>query len=298
MTKIGNSSQSMQFRILMLLLSLGCFWGCVPPRAVLKPSPTPVPTQPPPSLQPPVLSDNQLLGLQRPPDLIRDTDSDQYAQRAVMESFWKLKQKAAQEGWHLILVSGYRSFNHQRHIWNHFDSLYKKTDNLADKDRVRAVMSLVSVPGLSRHHWGTELDISEASLRGQLVNVHPDTPNKVVQFYDWMEQNAPIFGFCKVYLGKRGAVRDEPWHWSYIPFSRVYQKQFMAIKDFHAIMSDKVANVGYLMKNFRKILKQEIRSINSDCFTGEPTENNPNSGIEKPGQEPIPPAPKGAEGAD
>ncbi len=296
MNKTGKISQSIYCLLVIALLALNCLCGCAPHRFALKPSSAPAPSPPPP--QPPVLTIDQLFGLQRPPDLIRDNDSDQYAQRPVMESFWKLKEKAAQDGWRLILVSGYRSFSHQRHIWNHFDSLYKKTDNLDEKGRARAVMSLVSVPGLSRHHWGTELDISEASLRGQLVNVHPDTPSKVVQFYDWMEQNAPLFGFCKTYVGKHGAVRDEPWHWSYLPFSRVYQQQFMAIKDFHEIMNDKVFNVGFLMKNFPKILKQEIRSINSECFPGEPTEKSQNSGVETEGKGQLPPTPKGAEGAD
>jgi LAS superfamily LD-carboxypeptidase LdcB len=296
MNETGKSSQSLYSRLFIVLLAMNCIWGCAPHRLALKPSVTPVPSQPPP--EPPVLTIDQLLGLQRPPDLIRDTDSDQYAQRTVMENFWKLKEKAAQDGWHLILVSGYRSFNHQRHIWNHFDALYQKTDNLDEKGRARAVMSLVSVPGLSRHHWGTELDISEVSLRGQLVNIHPDTPNRVVQFYDWMERNAPLFGFCKVYLGKKGAVRDEPWHWSFIPFSRVYQEQFMAIKDFHRIMNDKVSNVGYLMKNFKKILKQEIRSINSECFQAKPTENSDHPSVETEGQQQLTPVPKAVEGAD
>ncbi|HTC22255.1 MAG TPA: M15 family metallopeptidase [bacterium] len=288
----------MRSNLTFIFLIAFVFAGCASNRLAIKPtaSSTSVPTPTPP--EPPVLNSDQLLGLQRPPGLIRDTESAQYAQQAVMESFWKLKAKAAQDGWHLILVSGYRSFYQQRHIWNHFDSLYKKTDNLDEKGRVRAIMSLVSVPGLSRHHWGTELDISEVSLRGQLVNVHPDTPAKVIAFYNWMEQNAPQFGFCKVYLGKRGAVRDEPWHWSYMPFSRVYQPQFMAIKDFHQIMSDKVSDVGYLMKNFPKILKQEIRSINSECFSQGPAANSPNTPTEIEGKEKLPPAPKAAEGAD
>jgi hypothetical protein len=212
------------------------------------------------------LEDAQLLGLERPPGMIEDPESGHYALPEVMQSYWKLKQKAAQDGWHLILVSGYRSFKNQTRIWNHYDGLYQKTDKqLDEKGRVRAIMSLVSVPGLSRHHWGTDLDISELSLRGQLMNVHPNTPTKVVEFYNWMEQNAPQFGFCKVYMGKRGAVRDEPWHWSYFPFSRVYQEQFMAISDFHLIMNDKVANVDYLIKNFAIVFKQETKSINTEC---------------------------------
>ena len=250
-------------RLLSLTLILSCLWGCAPQRQGLKPTP---PQQGPAAQIPaPVLSQDQILGLEKPPGLVEDPASGQSALPEVMQSFWKLRDKAAQDGWHLTLISGYRSFKHQMRIWNHYDFAYKKTDSLDAKRRVRAVMSLVSVPGLSRHHWGTDLDISESGLRGQLVNVHPDTPTRVVQFYNWMEHNAPQFGFCKVYLGKRGAIRDEPWHWSYFPYSRIYTEQFMAITDFHKVMSDQVGDVKYLMRNFPDVVKEETKSINTEC---------------------------------
>ncbi len=258
----------MSFRLLSLALILSCLWGCAPQRQALKPSalPTAQATAQETPVPPPVLTDDQLLGLVLPPGMVQDPESGQYALPQVMESFWKLRDKAAQEGWRLILVSGYRSFKNQTRIWNHFDALYQKTDAKLDaKKRVRAIMSLVSVPGLSRHHWGTDLDISEAGLRGQLVNVHPDTPDRIVRFYDWMKLNAPQFGFCKVYLGKRGAVRDEPWHWSYFPYSRIYFQQFMAIRDFHRIMDARVRDAQYLMKNFPKVFQEETKSINTEC---------------------------------
>jgi LAS superfamily LD-carboxypeptidase LdcB len=214
---------------------------------------------------PPFLTDRQILGLDHPPGLVQDPSTGQKAQAAVMEYFWKLKEKAHRDGWNLILVSGFRSFYKQRQIWNDYDHLYKKSDGLDEKGRVRAVMTLVSVPGLSRHQWGTELDISEASLRGQLENVNPGTPVRVVNFYRWMEQNAPAYGFCKIYLGKKGAVRDEPWHWSFVPFAKVYESRLRSLGDYHLILNDHVADVGYLMRNFPHVLEQEMRSINDDC---------------------------------
>jgi hypothetical protein len=39
----------------------------------------------------------------------------------------------------------------------------------------------------------------------------------------------------------------------------------MSIRDFHMIMSDKVADVDFLMKNFPVIFKQETKSINNEC---------------------------------
>ncbi len=256
-TKIG---------LLILVLSIG---ACAAPRASLKTvalEPTATPTATDTPLPPaPVLTDAQLLGIQRPPGMIEDPESGHEALPAVIHAFWKFKQQAKADGWNLILVSGYRSYRDQRIVWNRSDDDYLQHGATDQKKRVEAIMSLVSVPGLSRHHWGTELDISESTLRGQLVNVEPDTPERVLKFYAWMEENAPKYGFCKVYLGKNGAVHNEPWHWSFLPYSRGYQKQFMAIQDFKRIFDINVEDVDYLMRNFKRILKVEKRSINPAC---------------------------------
>ena len=254
----------MPIRLVSLFLLLSLLLGCAPKKVIVIPAESPVP---PP--QPPTLTTSQLLGLKTPHGMISDPESGQFALKQVMESYWKLKGQASQDGWHLILVSAHRTFYSQRRIWNDYDKPLRKMSSLSEKARVRSIMSVVSVPGLSRHHWGTDLDISEESLRGQLLKINPDTPKKVLDFYRWMEENAPRFGFCKVYLGKRGAVVDEPWHWSYFPFSRVYTKQFMEITDFSKIMNDKVAEVGYLMRNFTLILKRETQSLNYDCLAEE-----------------------------
>lgn len=253
----------MRNKLLFALGSMLLLEGCAE-RTLVIPDTVHTPHEPPP------LTEKQLLGLRTPRGLVNDSESSQYALRQVMESYWGLKEKAAKEGWSLILVSGHRSFYSQRRIWNRSIRDLTKKGKLDQKGRVRAVMSTVSVPGLSRHHWGTELDISEETLRGQLVKIQSDTPQKVLDFYQWMEQNAPSFGFCKVYLGNKGAVMDEPWHWTYFPFARVYEQQFMEIKDFSKIWDIKVEDVDYIMRNFRSILRKEIRSVNNECSGTEP----------------------------
>lgn len=257
-----------QIALLILVLGIG---ACAAPRTTLVahriiPSPTATPTATDTPLPPPpVLTDIQLLGIQRPPGMIQDPESGHWALPAVMKAFWKFKKQAKADGWNLILVSGYRSYRDQRIVWNRSDDLYLQHGATDQKKRVEAIMSLVSVPGLSRHHWGTELDISESTLRGQLVNVEPDTPERVLRFYKWMEANAPKYGFCKVYLGRNGAVHNEPWHWSFLPYSRGYEKQFMAIKNFKRIFDINVEDVDYLMRHFKRILNDEKRSINPAC---------------------------------
>ena len=87
--------------ILLLVLFLV---GCAPKKVIIIPAESPVP---PP--QPPTLTTSQLLGLKTPHGMISDPESGQFALKQVMESYWKLKGQAAQDGWHLILVSAHRT---------------------------------------------------------------------------------------------------------------------------------------------------------------------------------------------
>ncbi|HXL73518.1 MAG TPA: D-alanyl-D-alanine carboxypeptidase family protein [bacterium] len=258
----------MNFKLLFFLLLLGTGLSCAPRQTLVqqtipnKPSDIATPIPVPPA---PILTDEHLLGFMAPAGMIEDPESGHRALPGVMQAFWRFKKQAKTDGWNLILVSAYRSYRDQRRVWNQSDDSYLQRGATNQKKRVEAVMSLVSVPGLSRHHWGTELDISEASIRGKLVNVEPDTPERVLKFYAWMQKNAPQYGFCQVYLGQNGSVHNEPWHWSFLPYSKTYQKQFMAIKNFKRIFDVNVEDVDYLMKNFNRILKDEKNSINPTC---------------------------------
>jgi len=187
------------------------------------------------------------------------------AQARVIEAYEQLKQRAAQNGWHLILVSGYRSYWHQVQVWNDRYHEVSPDDKLPEEQRLRAVMAYVDLPGLSRHQWGTELDISEESLRGQLLHRSDDLPQRIQDFYDWMDKNAPDFGFCRTYKGMAGLIQDEPWHWSYRPYSRVYNSQLLAVKDFSLIQQDKVRGSDYILKHFSVIYRGLEKSVDPAC---------------------------------
>lgn len=250
-----------RFQAILLLVSV-CLWGCASRQTIVKPQPiADIPAVPAPDL-----TDNQLMGLHKLRGLWKDDASGQFALKEVMESYWKLKEAAEKEGWNLMLVSGYRSFGSQRRIWNKNDRSLQKNGVEGEATRAKSIMRTVSVPGLSRHQWGTEVDISEKSLRGRLLSVGPDTPKRVLDFYDWMEENAPKYGFCRVYQGKKGSIVDEPWHWSYHPFARVYQEQFVRIKDFSGILNKDVAGIQYIIRNFGEIFEMAVKSVDSGCF--------------------------------
>ncbi len=216
--------------------------------------------------KPTILEQEQLVGLRKPDNMITDPVTGKRAVKEVIEAFWKLREKAGRDGWELVLVSGYRSFEGQRLLWNR---LYNKATDHTNGDSqktVKEVMRYTSVPGFSRHHWGTELDISEKTLRGQLLTPDEEISSKVMDFYHWMEVNAPKFGFCKVYRGKSGIIADEPWHWSYWRLAVIYQRQMDNLPTLSRVLRTKGVEGGEFIQNhLNEILQWQSSSVDTDC---------------------------------
>ncbi len=83
-------------------------------------------------------------------------------------------------------------------------------------DRALKILEYSSMPGTSRHHWGTDFDINE------LRNRYYDSGNGAV-VYRWMKRNASRFGFCQPYTpGRESGYQEERWHWSYRPLAKFY----------------------------------------------------------------------------
>jgi LAS superfamily LD-carboxypeptidase LdcB len=69
------------------------------------------------------------------------------------------------------------------------------------------------MPGSSRHHWGTDIDLN-AFENEWFEN---DAVGKAV--YAWLRANAPLYGYHQVYgdaSNGRPGYREEKWHWSYL----------------------------------------------------------------------------------
>ena len=80
------------------------------------------------------------------------------------------------------------------------------------------------MPGGSRHHWGTELDLIDraAMAEGYRVRLVPEecAPGGVFHgLHRWLDANMSRYGFFRPYRTFAGGVLPEPWHLSYAPAS-------------------------------------------------------------------------------
>lgn len=152
----------------------------------------------------------------------------------VVQAFVRMAEAAKKEGIILKVFSATRTFDRQKQIWEDkwFGRLTVEGRNLHQEkvsplERARLIMRYSAMPGTSRHHWGTDVDINA-------VEDSYFQSGQGLQEYNWLLRNARRFGFCQVYsarsTGRTTGYEEEKWHWSYMPYAariRKYYNQFV-----------------------------------------------------------------------
>lgn len=148
--------------------------------------------------------------------------------------FLALCEAARKERMEIAVFSGFRDFESQLAIWNRkfrgerplldADGIAVDPTNLDEPAIIDHILRWSALPGASRHHWGSELDLYDAAAlpEGYRVQLVPDeyAPTGVfARLSAWLAAHAAEFGFFRPYAAFLGGVFPEPWHWSYAPVS-------------------------------------------------------------------------------
>ncbi|HLS82523.1 MAG TPA: M15 family metallopeptidase [Steroidobacter sp.] len=149
-------------------------------------------------------------------------------------SWLAMREAAAADGVDLRPCSSFRDFNTQVAIWNAKwrgeRPLYDRAGRLLDRasldeDRLlEAILCWSSIPGGSRHHWGSDVDVFDAAAappgyRLQLAGAEYAPDGVFARLTAWLDEHMRRFGFFRPYRTDRGGVAPEPWHLSYAPVS-------------------------------------------------------------------------------
>ena len=147
-------------------------------------------------------------------------------QEEVYEAYERMRKAAAKEGIDIKVVSAHRSYHRQREIWN---DKYKTLtlQGLPAKDAIQEIITYSTLPGTSRHHWGTDIDIIDNAnpQSGDVLlaeKFYGDGPSSALR--SWMNRNAADYGFLEVYTDhpNRKGFAHEPWHYTYHSLSKAY----------------------------------------------------------------------------
>ncbi len=141
-----------------------------------------------------------------------------YLHREAYEAFRRMAAAARKDGIRLRILSAARNFEQQRWIWERKWQRYRSA-GLSKRDTVHRILEYSAVPGTSRHHWGTDIDVNAVSPRYFKRGRGLDT-------YDWMIRNAGSFGFAQTY-GPNSPYAEERWHWTYRPVADALEEAWL-----------------------------------------------------------------------
>lgn len=153
----------------------------------------------------------------------------------AVASFLAMRDAARADGIDLRIRSGFRDFSTQVLIWNakwrgerallsRTGAPLKRAD-LADADMVDTILAWSAIPGGSRHHWGTDIDVIDAAAvppgyQVKLVSDEFTDGGIFARLVAWLDANLARFGFFQPYRTDRGGVCPEFWHISYAPVAQ------------------------------------------------------------------------------
>lgn len=155
-----------------------------------------------------------------------------YLRKETYEAFIHMAEAAKADGVNLIIISATRNYFQQKAIWERKWMAEASIKNEAD--RAKKILLFSSMPGTSRHHWGTDMDLND------LNNEYFDS-GEGLKIYEWLKAHAHEYGFCQPYTSKengRTGYEEERWHWSYTPLSVPFLEAYKTtiklndIKDF------------------------------------------------------------------
>ena len=165
------------------------------------------------------------------------------AEPATVGAFDRLTKRAAAAGFDLRVASAFRDYDRQTEIINQkwtgarpvkdVVGLPLLRENVSDLAWLEAILRFSALPGTSRHHWGTDLDIWDAAA--VCVDYQPALePSEYEQdgvfaemtfWLDALISADDAEGFYKPYNTDYGGVAPEAWHISYRPVASALQKQ-------------------------------------------------------------------------
>ena len=189
------------------------------------------------------------------------------------EAYIKFKQmqnEAKKDGIEIEIVSGYRSYQKQKNIWNYkYNKNFKK--GIFGIKNINRIIQYSTLPGTSRHHWGTDIDVIDKRFtpKGDLLIEKNYSENGIYsQLYRWMKKNSKNYGFYLVYddSPKRKGFKFEPWHYSYKPLSEIFLKRFIEgnllfkITQDSSLLGRKFINNSFL----ESYLKENLLDISKD----------------------------------
>ncbi|EMA4782146.1 M15 family metallopeptidase [Providencia huashanensis] len=190
------------------------------------------------------------------------------------KAFLAMQQTATKAGFKLQSASAFRDFSRQQLIWNEkFTGLRPVLDThsqpldisqLSEGELCEAILHWSALPGASRHHWGTEIDVYDP-LRiptGQTLQLEPweyEAGGYLAELNDWLTENMSTFDFYRPFTAIDTGVAYEPWHISYWPLAHEAEQLLTPEVIKQVLQQEEIYGKNWLINNLNYVFERYIR---------------------------------------
>ncbi len=186
-------------------------------------------------------------------------------------SFIKMQSRAYKEKISIKVVSAYRSFEKQKQI---FENKYSKftSEGMTPQQAISKIIEYSTIPGTSRHHWGTDVDIYDGSVSQPASILEEENyldEGAYVKMKKWLDKHAKSYGFVEVYTNKpnRKGFKYEPWHFSYAPLAKPMLAAYKKIDIKTMLTEENIKGNEYFSDEFLNQYRSEnILDINPELI--------------------------------
>ncbi len=207
---------------------------------------------------------------------------------ATATAFKKMQQQAQSDGINIQICSAYRNFERQMAIWDgkaqgkrpllDINNSPVDSANLTDEQLVDAILCWSALPGASRHHWGTDIDVFDANniskAELQLVTAEYIDNGPCALLAQWLVDNAARFGFYLPYQPEQSGVSPEAWHISYYPESSLFLSQYRAESLRLLLSQAEITLQSALLKQLDKLVEHYVFYVASAPKSSNKYSNN------------------------
>ena len=146
--------------------------------------------------------------------------------QVVLDAFKEMFNSAKEEGYTLIINSGYRTYEEQKKIYDDYKEL--KGEEYADEYAAR--------PDYSEHQSGLALDIITYGASGETFDQ--------TDAFKWLQKNAHKYGFILRYPKDKEEITGyayESWHYRYLgkDLATKVKKSGLTYDEYYAYYLDK-----------------------------------------------------------
>ena len=174
------------------------------------------------------------------PDLV-EFQPGYFVDREIVADLQLLTRDAVANGFELRIESAYRSFEKQLSIWNRkargelalLSAEGVPMERPTDEEKLMyAILTWSALPGASRHHLGTDIDVVDGAAcpEGYEVQLTPaECEGMFAKFHAFLTarvEAGDAHGFSRVFVHGRGKIRPEGWHIAHLPTSRKRLEHF------------------------------------------------------------------------